>query len=134
MKYFYSDWWGGFFAAISGWAVSFLMPVSEIISLVIVLVICDLITGIRAAKSRGEQIKSRRLQRTVEKIALFLIVIILSQWIKNIFMPVVPITYMSSLAIVATEFQSIVENVEAVTGVNIWSKIKNVFNRVNHKQ
>ena len=114
----------GYLSAVMTWLLSFLAPVWPFVGLSIALVFADMYTGIRKARHRGEQIHSRGLRRTVEKIALYFLVIVLSEGVRQTFFPAVPVTYLTAMAICLTEFKSMVENVQEVTGANIWIQLK----------
>lgn len=123
-----SEYWHGVLTTASAWVTSFLSPVTPFIAIVFFLVVCDLYTGTRAARKRGDQIHSKGLRRTIEKITLYFIVILLSEGMAYVFKPLGPITYIVAFIIALTEFKSNVENVETVTGVAVWSTIKDKLN------
>ena len=133
-----SEYWAGYIAAFIGWLFSLLFPISHFLLFVTFLVLFDLITGTRAAIKRGEKLASRKLTRTVEKLVLYYIAILAARGMGLVFfntedLNVTPITYAVAFAIAITEFQSNVENVETVTGVNIWKETKGFFKRNNKK-
>lgn len=130
MKFINSEFWSGFLSAAIGWASSFLIPTTPFLGIMFFLVFADFVTGTRAAVSRGEKLTSKGFRRTVEKILLYFIAILASEGMRRVFMPAVPITYMTSLAIAVTEFKSNIENVESVTGVKIWATIREVVSRI----
>ena len=122
-----NEFWNGFWMAIVAWGSSFFIPIVPFLLFTIVLVGFDLFTGTKAAKSRGEPINSRGLRRTVEKIALYFVAILLGQGITQVFMPSIPVAYVVAFAIALTEFKSNIENVEQVTGARIWHLLKDRF-------
>jgi phage-related holin len=124
MKFLDAEFWQGYLYGITGWAASFLVPTGPFLGIVIFLVFSDFVTGVRAAVKRGERLSSKGFRRTVEKILLYFIAILASEGMHRVFMPGVPITYMTALAIAVTEFKSNIENIETVTGVQIWASIK----------
>jgi len=107
--------------------MSFMAPVWAFVFMAFVLVVVDFITGIRAAKKRGEKIRSRGLYRSIEKFALYFIAIAVSEHMSVTFFPSVPVTEVVSFGICITEFFSFAENVETVTGVNIVRRVKKVI-------
>lgn len=127
MNFFENSYWSGFFSALAGWAASFIVPAGPFMGIVLFLVFCDFITGIRAAKFRNEKITSKGFRRTVEKMLLYFVAILASEGMRQVFQPGIPVTYMTALAISVTEFKSNIENIETVTGVKIWTTIKEVF-------
>lgn len=124
MRFLYTDFWAGFISAAAGWAVSFVMPVLPFLIFAVILVLADLFSGLWAAKKRKEKIHSTGLRRTVEKLVFYFIAILLSEGMKTVFMPHVPVTYIVAFAIALTEFQSNIENIETITGVHIWKFVK----------
>lgn len=113
-----------YFLSLLIWAKLFIVPVAPFLILSVALVFCDLFTGTKAAKKRGEKVTSRGFLRTVQKLVLYFISILLGEGMRLVFFPSLPVTYAVAFAICITEFQSTIENVEALTGVNIWTRIK----------
>ncbi len=115
---------------ILGCFMSFIAPVQPFVLMAFVLIICDLYTGIRAAKYRKDKITSAGIGRSVEKMTLYLIAIILSELFQKTFLQGIqyvqdfPIVYIVSITISIRELKSNFENIEAVTGVNIWAMVK----------
>lgn len=124
MSFIQSEWFWGYASALGAWLFSILLPINSFLIFTIVLVFFDLISGRQAAKVRGEEIRSRGYKRTVEKIVLYFVAILAAEGMRLVFMKSVPLAYLAAFAIALTEFKSIVENVETVTGVNVWSFIK----------
>ena len=127
-KLLHMEWWIGYFYAVAGFITSFLVPIQSFLVLTVFLVVLDLFTGTRAAKKRGDLIRSRGLSRTVEKILLYFAAILATEAMRVVFMPPVPLAYVTAFAIGVTEFKSNIENVEAATGVNIWHYLKEKLN------
>lgn len=123
-KMIQSQWVEGYFSAIMAWCVSFVLPLGGFLSLTAILVFCDFFTGVRAARSRGELIRSRGFFRTVEKIVLYFLAIMLSEGMKEVFGLPIPLTYMIAGVIALTEFKSNIENIEDITGTILWSEIR----------
>jgi len=126
-KYASSQYWHGFAASAFAVFVSFMAPVWPFVFLAFVLVLGDLFSGIKAAKKRGEKIKSRGLYRSLEKFALYFVVITTAEHMRVTFFPPVPVTQVVSFGVCVTEFFSLVENVETVTGVNIIRRLKKII-------
>lgn len=123
-KYLNGDYLWGLLTAASGWAASFMAPTLPFVSIIFILVLADLFTGTRAARSRGEDLHSKGYRRTVEKFVLYFVAMLLSEGMRRVFVPIVPVTYIVAFAIALTEFRSNVENIETVTGVKIWNVVK----------
>ena len=122
----------------AGYVVSFQAPVQPFLILVVVLVGVDLYTGIKAAKHAGRYKNSKASEgwrRTVNKIVLYFIAILLSEGFVQVFAEGVPyfppLTYIVAFYICSIEFKSNLENISEVTGVDLWlavrDKIKDLF-------
>lgn len=132
MNLHFTEYWFGYLAGIGGAISSFVVPTSPFLIFTIVLVFCDLYTGTRAARKRNEVIHSRGLRRTIDKIVLYFIAILLTEGMKKVFnldFGKFDITYLTAFAIALTEFKSNIENIQVVTGVNIWEKISSAFSK-----
>ena len=123
------DWFTTYTSVVLGWVSSLMIPIAPFIGLSIFLVFTDLYSGTRAAKKRGEQITSKGLSRTVEKIVLYFFCLLASELMTKVFHLPIPVTYIAAMAICMTEFKSMLENVNTVTNVNIFEKIKDLFKR-----
>lgn len=114
------------------WALTFvsglIAPAWPPFAAVCVLVVIDMRTGRQAARHRGEEINSKGMRRSVGKIASYFYLMAAAFIMDEIFLkglPVLdPILYLASILCAAVEFKSISENVQTVTGVNLWSKVK----------
>lgn len=123
---------------ILGWLASLIAPVQPFLVTIAVLVLIDMVTGIWAANKRGEAFSSNRLARTVPKIVLYPVGILLSELMVSTYFNGTPVvsslTYMVALFLSAVEFQSNIENIGHITGTNLWSHIKGVvLERILHK-
>lgn len=115
--------WGGYFAAILGWLTSFVLPIKDFLVLTTALVILDLITGVVAAKKRGEKIRSRALMRTTVKLLLYYCAILATHGVQEVFAEPIPLTYITAFTIAMTELKSLLENVDAGTGSRLTQMI-----------
>jgi phage-related holin len=106
--------------------LGFIVPVGHFLVVTFFLVVADLYTGTRAAKHRKEVIHSRGIRRTVEKITLYFIAIMIVHGVEKTF---VNTTFNGSFvwtvaAIIAwSEIRSNLENIAQVTGIDIWSNL-----------
>lgn len=107
--------------------MAFMVPIWPFVFMALVLVLADTVSGIRAAKKRGEKIRSRGLFRFFEKFLFYFGTIAVAEQMRITFMPQVPLTQFVSFGICITEFFSMAENVETVTGVNILRRIKKII-------
>ncbi len=88
-----------------------------------VLIFADVITGCKAAKVRGEEIRSNRMARTVSKIIFYSIAIILSRLMEVAFIDFIPLAQMTAGYIAIVEFKSNMENIASITGVDVWKHL-----------
>jgi phage-related holin len=114
------------------WSLTFvaglIAPAWPPFAAVCVLVVIDMRTGRQAARHRGETLNSKGMRRSVGKIASYFYLMLAAFIMDQIFLKSLPIgqpvLYMASILCAAVEFKSISENVQTVTGVNLWSKVK----------
>lgn len=115
-------------SVLLGWIASLIAPVQPFLIAIAALVVCDVVTGIWASKKRGEAFSSSRLSRTVPKIVLYPIGILLSELMVATYFTGTPVvsslTYMVALFISTIEFQSNIENIGRITGTNLWRHLK----------
>ena len=123
---------------IISWLLGFIMPIAAFLGMITFLLVLDFITGIRAAKHRGEAITSKGFGRTVEKILLYYASILAARGLDVVFL--IPKDYMIDLTwivagfIAVTEFKSLLENVYAITGTDIWKEIADILPRFKKKK
>lgn len=86
-------------------------------------VFCDLFTGAIAAKKRGEKFQSNKLKNTVYKFIAYGMAILIAHVIGKQFMPDLPTLKIMSGFIAYIELKSINENIETVTGINIFGSL-----------
>lgn len=107
-------------------------PIKGAIVTVICLTIMDLITGIIAAKKRGEPLTSAGLARTVVKIAVYQVATLcafLAQ--KYLILDVMPICTLVTSLIGLTELKSVLENLDSISGGSFFKVIISKLNSPN---
>jgi phage-related holin len=107
----------------AGLALGFVLPIWPFILTAIALVFADAVTGVMAAKKRGEKITSYGFYRTSQKIVVYMVSILACEGVRLVFVPGIPVTYTAAAAISVTELKSILENTRSVSGVNIFQQI-----------
>jgi hypothetical protein len=117
------------FSFCCGFIFSFFVPIKGFLLFVIAVTFADMVTGIKAARKKGQKINSRGLYRTSEKIAVYFVGIMIFEGAKNTFSLPVPITYMVAFLIATVELYSISENIKRITGVNLGVLITKFFKR-----
>jgi uncharacterized membrane protein len=117
------------FSFISGWLFSFFLPIQHFLVFTIAVVFADTITGIKAAKKEGQKINSKGLYRTVEKIVVYFVAIMIFEGARKTFSLPFGVTYSVASMIAFTELFSIAENVKRITGVNLKTLFLRFFRR-----
>jgi uncharacterized membrane protein len=108
---------------------SFFLPIKHFLIFTIFVVFSDTVTGILAAKKRGEPITSKGLYRTSQKVVTYFCGIMIFHGASITFGLPSQITYSVSFIIAATELFSISENIKSITGTNIGTIILRFFRR-----
>jgi uncharacterized membrane protein len=117
------------FAVCCGFIASFFIPIKGFLLFTVFVVFTDTITGILAARKRGEPITSKGLYRTSQKIVTYFCGIMIFHGASITFGLPSQITYSVSFIIAATELFSISENIKSITGTNIGTIILRFFRR-----
>jgi len=115
-----------FFIYFSAIVLSFFAPIAKLMFIIGLLVTFDIITGVIAAKKRGEKITSKKLGATVTKTLLYFITIILAQIMQNNFLPSFDqsITKAVGSIFAVIEFKSNLENISSATGIDLIDNFK----------
>ena len=108
---------------------SFFLPIQHFLIFTIFVVFSDTVTGIMAARKRGEAITSKGLYRTSQKIVVYFVGIMIFEGSRITFNLPLNITYMVAFTIATTELYSIAENIRSITGVNIGTYLLRFFRR-----
>lgn len=117
---------------ITGAFVGFIAPLPLLVFWLFMFVITDMITGMLAAKSRGETLSSKKMKKTISKMTCYMVVVLLARAINVHVLPFVEMyaCYIASGIICFVELFSILENMYTVTGNQVfrlltqWSKQK----------
>ena len=129
-KFVTQDYWIGVIFTMFSWISSFIMSVATFLSFTLVIVLVDLYTGRMAAKHRGEAIKSSGYRQSVKKYVLYMLGILISELFIRVFSLPIPLTYMVAGVVALTEIKSIFENIETVTGVDLWGYVGEKLTRL----
>jgi len=106
------------------------LPIKELMLTIGFLVGADLVVGVWKALKTGQRIRSRRMSDTVTKLLLYQLAIMSGFLIETfIISELIPVTKLIATVIAIIEFKSIIESIEAVTGKDLWSKIKTIIGR-----
>lgn len=122
---------------IKAWIVSSLAVFAPIKALMLVvgfLIFADLLTGIMAARKRGEKITSAAMRRTVSKLAVYHIVI-LAGFLTEVYMidNAIAISKIAAGIIGITELLSILENSSVILEQNVFKKLIKILGSDNDK-
>lgn len=98
--------------------LAFLAPISSIVFGMVFLVACDLITGVIAAVKKKEKITSSKLSRTISKLLVYFVTIVICHVINDHLLfgaDIVPLESLVTSYIALTELKSILENLDKMT-------------------
>jgi hypothetical protein len=116
--------------AISAFAV--LAPIHTILLTVGITIFGDLVTGVWAANKRGEKISSAGLRRTISKIVVYNLAIVLGFIIEKYLLgDILPVSKIAAGLIGATEGLSIFENLNSISGNNVFKSLIDKLGSVN---
>lgn len=107
-------------------------PIKAIIIVTGVLIFADTITGIIAAKKRGEVISSAGLRRSVTKSAVYLTAVCMGFLVEHYMMDnIMPISKIVAGLISAVELKSILENLDSINGNPIFKTLIEKLGSIN---
>jgi hypothetical protein len=109
--------------------IAILSPIHPIMGAVGALIAIDFVTGIMAARKRGEAITSRAMSRTVYKMVVYQLAVISGFAMQYLIGETLPIAKLCAAAIGMIEFKSLAENVRIITGVRLDSLINKIQDR-----
>lgn len=110
-------------------------PVQSIMLSALALIAADLITGVMAARKRGEKIKSSGLRRTIVKILVYEIAIGLGFIAQHyLMMDVIPIANIIGSYVGLTELVSVYENIDKMSGGQLLKSIIDRLKSANDKK
>jgi Bacteriophage holin family len=107
-------------------------PIKVVLIAAMALTLIDLLSGLAAARHRGEPITSTGLKRTIVKILVYEFVILLGYLTEKYLVgDLLPVVKILTGYVGITELKSVLENVEEITGMDI---IKLIINQLNPPQ
>jgi len=114
------SWLNNLFIALS----LLLAPIKPALATAFLLVMVDLVTGLMAARKRKEKITSLGLRRTISKLFIYELLIILSFLTEtHLTGDLIPLVKLFAGFVGITELKSVMENLDAISGEPIISKI-----------
>lgn len=97
-----------------------LAPLKPMLIAAMVLSFVDLLSGLAAAKHRKDEITSSGLKRTIMKVLVYEVVIILGFLTERYLIgDALPLTSLITSYIGITELKSVLENIQEVSGVDV---------------
>lgn len=107
-------------------------PIKPLITVAIILVIVDLITGIFAAHKKGEKIDSAGIRRSISKILIYLTALMIGFLTEKFMLDnYLPISKIVASLVGTTEIFSIYENLNVLQGKNIFGRLINMLGSQN---
>lgn len=116
---------------ILAWITIYFAPVYPLIAAIGFFVFADFVTGIKAARKRGEAIQSRKMKTTVVKFGSYAIAIISSFLIEKLFLQGIAALKIIAGLVAFIEVKSINENMKDITGTDIFGEILKRFPKHN---
>ena len=105
---------------LATFSLAIITPVQDALIAIMVLVLCDAITGIAASMKEKQEFSSRRLKQTVVKIFLYEITILMTSLAEqHMFGSTFPIIKTTLGVIGLVELTSLVENLSRYTDNNV---------------
>ena len=112
--------------------IAVLSPIHPILIATLILVGFDFITGIWAAKKRGEPISSAGLRRTVTKLLVFEIALVLA-FVTEVYMidNILPLVKIVGALVAVSELRSCLENLGSISGTDIFKALIGKLGSIN---
>ncbi len=101
-----------------------LAPIQTTMFAIAFLLIADFITGICASLKTKEAITSKKMSHTVIKLILYNFAIVVSMIVEYYLVPEIPFIRIAAGFIALTEINSFYENINKITGLDIWKAVK----------
>lgn len=106
-------------------------PVHAVMLSAMTLILADLVTGVWAAKKRGENITSSGFQRTLVKLAVYEVAIALGYITQHYLMgDILPVCNIIGTYVGLTELTSAYENIDGIAGGDL---LKSILDKLNSK-
>lgn len=103
--------------------IAITLPIHNILIAVICLIFVDLVTGIWKAVKLKEKISSAAMRRTVTKILVYNLAILSGFTVEAFLIPDLPLIKLVSAVIGLVEIKSILENLNTISGQDIFKAL-----------
>lgn len=140
MGKFFDDYFAGVATAIIGWLLSFMAPIWPFAVFAMAATLVDSMLGVRVAKRKKEDILIRGYVRPVEKMLIYLAILMMCEGANIVFLKqqgieiTTPFVYIVGLAIGRAEMRSIFKHAKILTGVDFGTEISKQLKNLIHKK
>lgn len=125
------DWLTALFLS----TLAILAPIKPLCLAVAFLILVDTVTGIWAAKKRGEQLKSSKLRSILTKMFVYQLCVISGFVLENYILDhLLPVAKLIAGAAAVVEVKSILENSNFILGMDIFAEVKKRLGSPNQNQ
>jgi len=107
--------------------LSILIPVQPLMVVTSIMIAMDFLTGVWKNLKKGEKFSSSKMSNTISKMVLYQIAILTGFLLEIYIIPILPVSKIVAGFLATTEFQSLIENIGEITGIDIWGNIKKYF-------
>lgn len=103
--------------------IAFITPLAPMLLLIGCLLISDVVTAVWRDKLAKKPFHSKALGKTITKMILYMIAVLLAQGMENVF-GILPFVNITGGYICLVEFKSNMENISEATGIDLWNAIR----------
>lgn len=114
--------------------IAIFIPIQAILLTTLAFITMDLISGVLSAKKQKEPITSQALRRTVTKIFVYEIALMIGFLAEHYMIEYLPIVKMVSSMIAITELKSIYENIDILGGGDLLKSVIGKLGSDNSKK
>jgi phage-related holin len=123
-----------YFEAVVVSLLAVFAPIQTTLATVLALVVVDLISGVLAARKRGEPITSAQLRRSISKLFIYEVAIGMTFLSEHYLMSdEVPALKIVSGMLGMVELKSVMENLNELSGTNIFDSLISKLGSSNQK-
>ncbi len=110
-------------------------PVKSLVMAALALIVFDTITGVMAARKRGERVTSAGFRRAVVKAMVYSTSLLIAHLVGHYLLEgAVPVVGLVGGALSLVEVTSISENIETVTGLNVFHALIDRLGSLNDRR
>lgn len=116
-------------------ALAVIAPIHAVMLMVVFLPVADMVTGILASRKSGQKISSAGLRRTVAKITVYEIAILLAFGLQQTGLDGgLPLAKLCASMVALTELKSVFENIDVVVGKPVFGELIDRLRGQVHKK